>query len=688
MKKNRKIFDIKGNADIITAFVVIGTVFMMIIPLPARLLDVFIAFNITFSIIVILLTLFITDVLELSIFPTLLLITTLFGIGLNVSSTRLILLKADAGKIISSFGQFVVGGSYVVGIIIYLIIIIVQFLVITNGSGRIAEVAARFTLDAMPGKQMSIDADLNAGMIDENTARQKRKDLQTEADFFGAMDGASKFVKGNAVAGLIITVINILAGMVIGVAMHNMSLADAAATYTKLTIGDGLVSQIPALLMSTASGIIVTRSGSSESFGNLAVSQLTGYPKVLAIATGVLIFLALIPGLPKLAFIILAAACGIATYSLYKEQKAHARENIESEQKQIAEIENKEPENVMNLISVEPMEIEIGYGIIPLADEASGGDMLQRITSIRRQCAIEMGIIIQPIRIRDNLQLKTNEYVVKIRGTVVGKGELMPSMLLCMDPANGEIQIPGIKTTEPSFGLPALWINKDQREEAEIKGLTVVDPTTVMITHITEIIKNHSYELLGRQEVKMIIDSVKVKYSTVVEELIPDLMTIGEVQKVLQNLLRERIPIKDMVSILESLADNSRTTKDIEVLTEYVRMTLARTICEPLINEDGVVMVITLSPDIEEKIANSIQKSMQGSFPAIDPDTTARILKSLKKTSESVCFYENQPVVLVSPKIRPAFRKLTEMVFPNFSILSLNEIPNDVEIRTEGVVTI
>lgn len=688
MKKNRKIFDIRSNADVITAFVVIGTVLMMIIPLPTWLLDILIALNITFSIIIILLTLFMTDALQFSSFPTLLLVTTLFRIGLNVSSTRLILLKADAGKIISAFGEFVVGGSYIVGIIIYLIIIIVQFLVITNGSGRVAEVAARFTLDAMPGKQMSIDADLNAGLIDENTAREKRKNLQTEADFFGAMDGASKFVKGDAVAGLIITVINIVGGIIIGVTVHSMEISTAAATYTKLTIGDGLVSQIPALLISTASGIIVTRSGSDKNFGTLVASQLSGYPKVLGIATAVLTFLALIPGLPKAAFIILAAACGIAAYSLYKDEKTQLMKNVENQQKQITEIENKEPENVMNLISVEPMEIEIGYGIIPLADEASGGDMLQRITSIRRQCAIEMGIIIQPIRIRDNLQLKTNEYVVKIRGTVVGKGELMPSMLLCMDPAGAEMQIPGIKTTEPSFGLPAVWINKDQREEAEIKGLTVVDPTTVMVTHITEIIKGHSYELLGRQEVKMIIDSVKEKYSTVVEELVPDLMTIGEVQKVLQNLLRERIPIKDMVSILESLADNSRTTKDIEVLTEYVRFALARTICAPLTNEDGIITVITLSPEIEEIIASNIQKSMQGSFPAVDPDTTSKILKSLKNTSESVCFYEGQPVILVSPKIRPAFRKLTEMVFPNFNILSLNEIPNDVEIRTEGVVTI
>lgn len=688
MGGDKKAFNLKNNIDIIVAFGVIGVVLMIIIPLPTGILDVLIAFNITLSVVIMLLTLFTTEVLQFSVFPTLLLVTTLFRLGLNVSSTRLILTQHNAGKIIDAFGGFVVGGSYIVGIIIFLIIVIIQFLVITNGSGRVAEVAARFTLDAMPGKQMSIDADLNAGLIDENTAREKRKKLQNEADFFGAMDGASKFVKGDAVAGLIITVINIIAGIIIGATIEGMAITEAATTYTRLTIGDGLVSQLPALLISTASGLLVTRSGSDQSFGTLLMSQLTAFPKVLAMATTVLLFLAIIPGLPTAVFLILATATGVAAYFLYKDEKSQLKEKIETQQKEITETENKEPENVMNLISVEPMEIEIGYGLIPLADENSGGDMLQRITSVRRQCALEMGIIVQPIRIRDNLQLKTNQYVVKIRGTIAAKGEVMPSMLLCMDPTNGDMSIQGINTVEPSFGLPALWINNDQREEAEIKGFTVVDPTTVMVTHITETIKNHSYELLGRQEVKMIVDSVKEKYNAVVEELVPDLMTIGEIQKVLQNLLRERVPIKDMVSILESLADNSRTTKDIEVLTEYVRFSMARTICTPLLNDEEVITVITLSPQIEEIVANNIQKSMQGSFPAVDPDTTSKILNSIKNALESSYFYESQPVILVSPKIRPAFRKLTEMVFPNLYVLSLNEIPNDVEIKTEGVVTI
>ncbi|NEZ76365.1 flagellar biosynthesis protein FlhA [Clostridium botulinum] len=680
-------FKIKNSIDVIAAFGVVGIVLMIIIPLPSAILDVLLAFNITLSVVIILITMFTTEVLQFSSFPTLLLITTLFRLGLNISSTRLILRDAYAGKIIETFGSLVTGGNYVIGIIIFLIIVIIQFVVITSGASRVSEVSARFTLDAMPGKQMSIDADLNAGLIDEQGAKEKRQNLQKEADFYGSMDGASKFVKGDAVAGLIITFINIIAGIIIGVVMLKMDIATAAQTYIRLTIGDGLVGQIPALLISTASGILVTRSGSDENLGTVLSKQLTGFPKVLAIASVVLLFLAMIPGLPHLAFLILAIANAVAAYLLFKEAKEQVIIQEEAQQMEITEIESKEPENVMNLVSVEPMEVEIGYGLIPLADESAGGDLLQRITSVRRQCAIEMGVVVQPIRIRDNLQLKTNEYIIKIRGTTITKGELMPNMLLCMDPT-GEVEIPGIKGIEPAFGLPAVWINKDQREEAELKGLTVVDPTTVMVTHLTEIIKNHSYELLGRQEVKLILDSMKEKYSAVTEELIPDLMTIGEIQKVLQNLLKERVSIKDMVTILESLADNSRNTKDIEVLTEYVRFSLARSICNPLIDENGALTVITLDTSIEQTINNNIQKSIQGSFPALDPDTTSNILNGLKQKLDEVYFYNNQAVVLVSPNIRPAFRRLIEMVFPAVNVLSLNEVPNDVEIRTEGVVTL
>ncbi|WP_032121957.1 flagellar biosynthesis protein FlhA [Clostridium amazonitimonense] len=681
-------FNIKSKYDVIVAFGVIGIVMMIIIPLPPKVLDLLLAFNITISVIIMLLTMFTTEVLDFSAFPTMLLITTLFRLGLNISSTRLILSDGYAGEIINAFGNFVVRGNYVVGIIIFIIIIIIQFVVITNGAGRVSEVSARFTLDAMPGKQMSIDADLNAGLIDDIEAKNRRKKLQMEADFYGAMDGASKFVKGDAIAGILVTVINILGGIIIGVVMLKMDASTAATTFVSLTVGDGLVSQIPALLISTASGILVTRSGSEDNFGNVIVKQLGAFPKVIALASATLFLFALIPGLPTFTFLFLSLALGALAYALYREEKENIVMAMETEQAEIIETERREPENVMNLINVEPIEVEMGYGLIPLADEATGGDLLQRISSVRRQCAIEMGIVVQPIRIRDNLQLKTNEYVFKIRGTVIESGELMPNMILCMDPTNDNLDIPGIKTVEPTFGLPANWINKDQREDAEIKGYTVVDPTTVMVTHLTETIKVHAHELLGRQEVKMIIDSVREKYNTVVEELIPDLMTIGELQKVLQSLLREKVPIKDMVTILESLADNSRNTKDIEVLTEYVRFALGRTICNSFIDENRTITVATLDPRIEEIVSNSIQKTMNGSFPAVDPDTTGKILTAIREVLDKVYFYENQPVLLVSPKIRPAFRKLIEMVYPHIAVISLNEIPNDVEIRTEGVVTI
>jgi len=681
-------FNIKNNLDVLVPFGVIGIVLMIIIPLPPALLDVIIAFNITLAVVILLLTMFTTEVLQFSVFPTLLLITTLLRLGLNISSTRLVLTQAYAGNIIEAFGEFVVGGNYVVGIIIFLIIIIIQFVVITNGAGRVSEVSARFTLDAMPGKQMSIDADLNAGAITEEQARERRTKLQDEASFYGAMDGASKFVKGDAIAGIIITIINIFGGIIIGVVMLKMPIATAATTYVRLTVGDGLVSQIPALLISTASGILVTRSGSTTNLGNQITTQLTSFPKAIALASVVLLVLACIPGMPHLVFIILAVAMAASAYFLNKDEKDQKIMQTENAEQESFETENREPENVMNLISVEPMEIEIGYGLIPLADEATGGDLLQRIASVRRQCALEMGIVVQPIRIKDNLQLKTNEYVVKIRGTVIIKGELMPSMLLCIDPSSEDITIQGINTIEPTFGLPAVWINNDQREDAEIKGLTVVDPTTVMVTHLTETIKSHAFELLGRQETKLLIDSVKEKYNTVVEELIPDLMTIGEVQKVLQSLLKEKVAIKDMVTILESLADNARITKDTEVLTEYVRFSLGRSICNGLIDENGIMTIITLSPEVETIVSSNIQKSLQGSFPAVDPDTTGKILNSIKSNINTIYFHNNQPVILVSPKIRPAFRRLIEMVFPTVSVLSLNEIPNEVEIKTEGVVTL
>lgn len=681
--------NLKNRFDILAGFGILGIVLMIIIPLPPFLLDVMLSVNIALSILILLLTLFSTSILQLSIFPTILLVTTLFRLALNISSTRLILGQGYAGNVIESFGSFVVGGNYVVGVIIFLIIMIVQFVVITNGSGRVSEVSARFTLDAMPGKQMSIDADLNAGMIDEKTARKKRKELQQEADFYGAMDGASKFVKGDAIAGIVVTIINVLGGIIIGIVMLDMSFGESVQTYIRLTIGDGLVSQIPALLISTSAGILVTRSDSDNNFGDMLGKQLTSIPTTIGMTGVVLIILGFLPGLPKLSFFTLGIGSISVAFLLNKEEKGKIEEleNIQDQN------EDSKPsldmaEDVSSLINVEPIEVEIGYGLIPLADESSGGDLLQRIVSIRRQCAIDMGILVQPIRIRDNLQLNPNQYSIKIKGNVVSTYDLMPTMLMCMNPMGNSVEIDGIRVKEPTFGLEALWITPDKAEEAELYGLTVVDPTTILVTHLLEIIKSKSHELIGRQEVKLIIDSAKERYSAVVEELIPDLMTIGEVQKVLQNLLRENIPIKDRVTILETLADNSRNTKDIELLTEYVRMAMSRSICSNLVDEENSITVATLSMEIENIISNSLQRSINGTYPAVDPDTTNKIFASIQSTVESINFNNNIAILLVSPKIRAPFRKLVEMVFPNITVLSLNEIPSDIQIKAQGIVNI
>ncbi|MDU1539520.1 MAG: flagellar biosynthesis protein FlhA [Paeniclostridium sordellii] len=681
--------NLKKRADILVGFGIIGIILMIIIPLPPFLLDIMLAMNIGFSVLILLMTIFSTSILELSIFPTILLVTTLFRLGLNISSTRLILGQGYAGNVIESFGSFVVGGNYVVGIIIFLIIIIIQFVVITNGSSRVSEVSARFTLDALPGKQMSIDADLNAGMINEKTARKRRKELQQEAEFYGSMDGASKFVKGDAIAGIIITTINILAGIVIGVVMLDMDFMESIQTYTRLTIGDGLVSQIPALIISTSAGILVTKVNSDENFSNQLGKQLISIPRAVLMAGIVLILLGLLPGLPKLSFFTLGAGAIFIGYTLNKEEKSEENDVLhEIEETPTPEESLENAEDVSTLINVEPIEVEIGYGIIPLADESNGGDLLQRIVSVRRQCAIDMGIIVHPIRIRDNLQLEPNQYSIKIKGIPVTTYELMPNMLLCMNPMGMHIDMEGISTKEPTFGLDALWIEKDKAEEAELYGFTVVDPTTILVTHLLETIKARSHELMGRQEVKAIIDATRERYSAVVDELIPDLMTLGEVQKIFQNLLKEKVSIKDRVTILETLADNARNTKDLELLTEYVRMAMSRSICFELIDDNNSITVTTLSMEIENLVANSLQRSVNGTYPAIDPDTTNKIFKGIQSTIESINFNNNRPILLVSPKIRAPFRKLVEMVFPNLTILSLNEIPSDVQIKSQGVVNI
>lgn len=679
---------LKNRFDVLVAFGVMGIILMIIIPLPSFLLDILLVVNIALSVLILLMTLFSTNVLQLSIFPTLLLVTTLFRLGLNLSSTRLILGEGYAGNIIESFGNFVVGGNYVLGVIIFLIIIIIQFVVITNGSGRVSEVSARFTLDAMPGKQMSIDADLNSGMIDEKTALRRRRELQQEADFYGSMDGASKFVKGDAIAGIIVTAVNIFAGIIMGVMMLDMDFGEAAQTYIRLTIGDGLVSQIPALLISTASGILVTRADSDDSVASLAGQQLTAIPKAIMITGVVLFILGIMPGLPTLSFFSLGVGCVLIGMTLKKGEEKEKTESISEDLAVEETAVTNEVEDVSELLNIEALEVEIGYGLIPLADESSGGDLLQRISSIRRQCAIDMGIIVQPIRIRDNLQLEPNQYCIKIKGNRVATYTLMPTMVLCMDPMGLGLELEGIKAIEPSFGLEALWISKDKIEEAELRGYTIVDPSTILVTHLLEIVKDKSHELMGREEVKAIMDATKEKYSVIVDELIPDIMTLGEVQKVLQNLLREKVAIKDRVTILETLADNAINTKDIELLTEYVRMALNKGICEAFIDDENTITVATLSNEVERLIANNLQKSVNGTYPAVDPDNTNRIFNSIKEITESIAFANNRPVILVSPKIRAPFRKLVEMVFPNVAILSLNEIPNDVQIRAQAVVNL
>ena len=535
---------------------------------------------------------------------------------------------------------------------------------------------------------MSIDADLNSGMIDEKTARRRRRELQQEADFYGSMDGASKFVKGDVIAGIIVTAVNIFAGIIMGVMMLDMDFGEAAQTYIRLTIGDGLVSQIPALLISTASGILVTRADSDDSVASLAGQQLTAIPKAIMITGVVLFILGIMPGLPTLSFFSLGVGCVLIGMTLKKGEEKEKTESISEDLAVEETAVTNEVEDVSELLNIEALEVEIGYGLIPLADESSGGDLLQRISSIRRQCAIDMGIIVQPIRIRDNLQLEPNQYCIKIKGNRVATYTLMPTMVLCMDPMGLGLELEGIKAIEPSFGLEALWISKDKIEEAELRGYTIVDPSTILVTHLLEIVKDKSHELMGREEVKAIMDATKEKYSVIVDELIPDIMTLGEVQKVLQNLLREKVAIKDRVTILETLADNAINTKDIELLTEYVRMALNKGICEAFIDDENTITVATLSNEVERLIANNLQKSVNGTYPAVDPDNTNRIFNSIKEITESIAFANNRPVILVSPKIRAPFRKLVEMVFPNVAILSLNEIPNDVQIRAQAVVNL
>ncbi|CUU04053.1 flagellar biosynthesis protein FlhA [Candidatus Kryptobacter tengchongensis] len=674
------------NTDILLAVVVISILVFMILPLPPFLLDILIAFNITFSILVLLISMYITSPLELSIFPGLLLILTLFRLSLNVASTRLILGDGYAGKIIFAFGSFVVKGNYIVGFIVFLILVVIQFVVITKGAGRIAEVAARFTLDAMPGKQMSIDADLNAGLITEEEARRRRELIQREAEFYGAMDGASKFVRGDAIAGLIITVINIIGGLIIGVLQRGMSFADALQTYTLLTIGDGLVSQIPALIISVSAGLVVTRNASGNQFDVEIKGQIFQRPKALLISSGVLAFFAIVPGLPMLPFLILSVISGVAGYFGTKVE----RSKIGIQEVKPKQIQQQE-EKVEKLIQIDPIEVEIGYALIPLADEEQGGTLFKRIIGIRKQLALELGIIVPPIRVRDNIYLEPNEYVIKIRGNKVVSGEVKPGYLLAMNPGTVQEEIQGaVKVKEPVYGFEAYWIPEHKKEEAEIMGYTVVEPTSVIITHLIEVLRKNAGKILSRQDTKTLIDNLREDYPALVEEITPDVLPVGTIQKVLQNLLNEGIPIRDMVTILEALLDYSRVTKNVDVLTEYVRHSLSETIARLYQDENGIIHAIQLDPKIEEIITQSLQQtsSQSSTTLGLSPDVIKAINLSLEENVKKMKELGHKPVVICSATVRLYFYRLIHSVFPDVSVISYTELPSDIDIEIIGRVKI
>jgi flagellar biosynthesis protein FlhA len=672
------------HADVLIAIAIIGIVVMMIVPLHPDLLSILLVFNISVAILILLVAMYVKEPLEFSILPSLLLITTLLRLSLNVSSTRLILLHADAGDVIRQFGNFVVGGNPLVGFMVFLILVIIQFIVIAKGAERVAEVAARFTLDAMPGKQMSIDADLNAGLITDEEARERRKKIQREADFYGSMDGASKFVKGDAIAGIIITIINIIAGFTMGIAYHKMSFDTALSTYTLLTVGDGLVTMIPALLIATATGIVVTRAASDTNLGQDLIRQIFNQPKVLLIVAGVLLFLGLVPGLPPFPFLVIAAILGISAYFLSKSAKETTR--AAEELAEVREIEEgRKMENVMGLLHVDQMELELGYGLIPLVDAEQGGDFLDRVVMIRRQCALEMGLLVPPIRMRDNMQLKPNIYVIKIKGVEIARGELLLDHFLAMG-SGVTIDLPGIDTTEPAFNLSAKWITEAAREEAEIAGLTVVDCPSVLATHLTEVIKNHAHEILGRQEVQNLLNHVKENNPAVVNELVPNILSIGEVQKVLANLLRERVPIRDMVSILETLADYGSNVKDVDILTEYTRQSLARSIVRPYIDENNLLNVVTLAPKLEQELKEAIKYTEHGNYLAIDPIRADDIFNQLRQVIENAMQKGYQPILLCAPITRFYFKRLTERSFPGLVVISFNELEMNIEVQSIGMV--
>ena len=668
--------------NIAVAVFIIAIIMLIIVALPPGLLDVVILVNFAFALIIIMLTLFIRETLEFSVFPSLLLLTTLMRLSIYVSSMRLILGNGgEAGNVIRTFGSFVIGDNLVVGILIFLIIMVIQFVVITKGSERVSEVAARFTLDAMPGKQMAIDADLNSGLIDEQQAKVRRSKIQREADFYGAMDGAGKFVKGDAIVGIIVTMINIVGGIIIGMLSGGMTIDQVLTTYTTATVGEGLVNQIPALLISTATGMIVTRAASENNLSTDLSTQIFSQPIALFIAAGTLGVMMLIPGMPTLPLLILAAGLGTLGFFI-NSNRAKQKVIVEETEKEQVVQEARKPENVVSLLNVDPIEMELGYGLIPLEE-----DMMERVIMIRSQIAMDLGIVIPSIRLRDNVQLNINEYIVKIKGYEVARGEILADHVLAMNPGNARGAIKGIETVEPTFGLPATWITKSERERAELLGYTIVDPPAVMVTHLTEELKRHSHELLGRQQVQGLMDNLKQTQPALVDEVVPRLFSLGEVQKVLANLLRENVSIRDIGTVIEALGDYGNITRDTDLLTEYVRQRLRRGITQRFV-QNNTAHVITLEPKLEQLIMERVRQSESGAYVALEPDVVQRLFQSVKNAVERLSALGITPIVLTSPVVRMHFKKIVEQLVPDLVVLSYNELEQKVEIRSEGLVSI
>ncbi len=671
------------RSDIVLALGVIGIIGVLIIPVPAGFLDFALAFNITFSLVILLSTLYIRSPLDLSVFPGMLLIVTLMRLALNVASTRLILGSGYAGEVINSFGNFVVRGNYVVGFIIFVILVIIQFVVITKGAGRISEVAARFTLDAMPGKQMAIDADLNAGLINDEEAKKRRQSIAQEADFYGAMDGASKFVRGDAVAGILITMINIIGGIVIGIMMHGKTVTESLHTYTLLSVGDGLVTQIPALIVSTAAGIIVTRAASDDNMGRDLTRQLLKQPRAIMIAAGMLVVFGIVPGMPTVPFMLLGLLVGTVGYLTNESMKKQKHD----EKKEKAAKDNvPKEERTEDLLKIDQLELEIGYGLIPLVDEKQGGDLLTRISAIRKQMAGDMGIIVPPIRIRDNIRLNPNQYRVKVKGVEVARYELMPDHVLAINPGNIDENIDGFDAVEPAFQLKARWIIPDLKEIAEGQGYTVVEPSAVVATHLTELVRTHAAELLSRQDVSHLLDTLKEDYPSLVNDIVPSVVPLSVVQKVLQALLSERIAIRNLPTIMEATADFYHSTKEPEILAEYVRMGLKRQITNMYRDQNGRITVFTIDPAIEQILTDSVQNTKQGLMFITDPAFSEKLVKRVGKAMSKLSMAGLTPICLCSPNIRLALKRLTEAAHPQLVVLSYNEITNDVEILSNDVV--